>query len=136
MRQCQQREWQSCVVNSACLLSVCLCVCVSVCVCQCIGRLCFSLRASTQARPAAAGSCRLSVRMSVRPSVLFASPPLTVRQGIIDFLLGESRVAAELRGRFVFKLVPMLNPDGVINGNNRTSLSVRQSVHHSGRLHD
>lgn len=30
-----------------------------------------------------------------------------------------------LRERFVFKLVPMLNPDGVIVGNNRCSLSGR-----------
>ena len=36
----------------------------------------------------------------------------------IDF-----KILQELRERFIFKLVPMLNPDGVIVGNNRCSLS-------------
>ena len=40
---------------------------------------------------------------------------------IIDFLLGNSALAKSLRDNFVFKIVPMLNPDGVILGNFRTS---------------
>ena len=31
-------------------------------------------------------------------------------RGILHFLTGESEVAAELRDRFIFKIVPMLNP--------------------------
>ncbi|XP_072529757.1 cytosolic carboxypeptidase 2-like [Salminus brasiliensis] len=48
-----------------------------------------------------------------------------VMKGILDFLLGESPDAALLRDLFVFKLVPMLNPDGVIVGNSRCSLTGR-----------
>ena len=43
--------------------------------------------------------------------------------GLIDFLTGPSNEAAILREKFVFKLIPMLNPDGVINGNYRTNLA-------------
>jgi hypothetical protein len=43
--------------------------------------------------------------------------------GIIDFLTSDNPVAAALRRRFLFRIVPMLNPDGVINGNYRCSLS-------------
>lgn len=42
--------------------------------------------------------------------------------GAIEFLLGESRGARILRKKFVFKIVPMLNPDGVRYGNYRCSL--------------
>ena len=35
-------------------------------------------------------------------------------------LSGNSPVASALRDRFVFKIVPMLNPDGVIIGNTRS----------------
>ncbi|XP_069048451.1 cytosolic carboxypeptidase 2 isoform X3 [Lepisosteus oculatus] len=48
-----------------------------------------------------------------------------VMKGILDFLLGNSEDAALLRDTFVFKLVPMLNPDGVIVGNYRCSLTGR-----------
>ena len=43
--------------------------------------------------------------------------------GILDFLTSDNAVAVALRRRFLFRVVPMLNPDGVINGNYRCSLS-------------
>lgn len=46
-----------------------------------------------------------------------------VVKGLIDFLTGETHVAALLRATFVFVVVPMLNPDGVINGFYRSNLS-------------
>jgi murein tripeptide amidase MpaA len=44
-------------------------------------------------------------------------------EGILQFLVSDEEVAKYLRNNFVFKIIPMLNPDGVIVGNNRTSLS-------------
>lgn len=44
-------------------------------------------------------------------------------RGFIDFITGPSEDAATLRENFVFKIVPMLNPDGVIVGNYRCSLA-------------
>jgi len=45
-------------------------------------------------------------------------------KGAIDFLTDETSEEAEiLRQNFVFKVIPMLNPDGVINGNYRCSLA-------------
>lgn len=44
-------------------------------------------------------------------------------KGVIDFLVSSDPKAVELRDKFVFKIVPMLNPDGVINGNYRCSLA-------------
>ena len=44
-------------------------------------------------------------------------------KGVIDYLLGPSLGARMLRDTFVFKIVPMLNPDGVINGNTRCNVS-------------
>lgn len=45
-------------------------------------------------------------------------------KGLIDFLTDENSEEAEvLRQNFVFKIIPMLNPDGVINGNYRCSLA-------------
>ena len=46
-----------------------------------------------------------------------------VLRGLVDFLLGESVEAQVLRQFFVFKIIPMLNPDGVICGNSRCSLA-------------
>lgn len=42
-------------------------------------------------------------------------------KGFITYLLGESKEAEELRNSTNFFIVPMLNPDGVILGNSRTS---------------
>jgi hypothetical protein len=44
-------------------------------------------------------------------------------KGIVEHLLGDTDVAKALRARFYFVLVPMLNPDGVINGNYRCNLA-------------
>ena len=44
-------------------------------------------------------------------------------EGILQFLVSDDEDAKYLRNNFVFKIIPMLNPDGVIIGNNRTSLS-------------
>ena len=44
-------------------------------------------------------------------------------KGVIDFLTGSSIESKVLRENFIFKIVPMLNPDGVINGNYRCALS-------------
>ncbi|EDO34305.1 predicted protein [Nematostella vectensis] len=39
-----------------------------------------------------------------------------VMKGVLEFLLSAFYTAKHLRDRFIFKIVPMLNPDGVING--------------------
>lgn len=46
-----------------------------------------------------------------------------ILQGMLEFLTSIHPAAVVLRKNFVFKIVPMLNPDGVINGNYRCSLS-------------
>ena len=44
-------------------------------------------------------------------------------QGFLKFIAGNTQEAINLRKRVVFKVIPMTNPDGVIAGNYRTSLS-------------
>ncbi|NWS74582.1 CBPC2 carboxypeptidase, partial [Crotophaga sulcirostris] len=44
-------------------------------------------------------------------------------QGFLDFLLSAHADAQLLRQLFLFKVVPMLNPDGVVVGNSRCSLA-------------
>lgn len=48
---------------------------------------------------------------------------LSSSQGCIDFLTGDTFEAEELRKQLVFKVVPMLCPDGVINGSYRCGLA-------------
>ncbi|XP_059174977.1 cytosolic carboxypeptidase 6-like [Physella acuta] len=50
------------------------------------------------------------------------TPSSFVCQGIIDFLVSNHPIAKILRDHLVFKIVPMLNPDGVYLGNYRCSL--------------
>ena len=42
-----------------------------------------------------------------------------VIQGLIEFLLSNEAKAISLRKNYIFKIIPMLNPDGVIRGNFR-----------------
>ena len=51
------------------------------------------------------------------------TPSSFVCEGMMKYLLGDTPEAASLRDSFVFKFIPMLNPDGVINGSYRCSLS-------------
>jgi len=44
-------------------------------------------------------------------------------EGILNFLTSNTKEAQILRDKFVFKIIPMLNPDGVIHGNYRCSLA-------------
>jgi len=37
-------------------------------------------------------------------------------EGLIDFLLSEDPGAQQVRENFIFKIIPMMNPDGIFNG--------------------
>lgn len=56
-------------------------------------------------------------------------PPLMISttnrvvQGFINFISGPSDEARYLRDMYVFHVVPMLNPEGVVSGNSRCSLN-------------
>lgn len=51
------------------------------------------------------------------------APASWMMHGFLKFLVGNSTAAKELRKRYIFKIVPMINVDGVVVGNYRTSLS-------------
>jgi murein tripeptide amidase MpaA len=40
-------------------------------------------------------------------------------EGLIRWLLSEDDAASSIRKHFIVKIIPMLNPDGVIHGNSR-----------------
>lgn len=42
--------------------------------------------------------------------------------GFLEFLLSNHPISSILRENFIFKIIPMLNPDGVFLGNNRCNL--------------
>ncbi|CAB1120211.1 unnamed protein product [Ectocarpus sp. CCAP 1310/34] len=44
-------------------------------------------------------------------------------KGVLDYLSSDCHCAVALRDKFIFKIVPMLNPDGVVVGNYRCSLA-------------
>jgi murein tripeptide amidase MpaA len=44
--------------------------------------------------------------------------------GVLEYLTSDDEGSKYLRNNFVFKIIPMLNPDGVIIGNYRCSLSL------------
>ena len=45
-----------------------------------------------------------------------------IMRGFIDYVLGDTKEARTIRKNYIVKIVPMLNPDGVIYGNYRASL--------------
>lgn len=69
-------------------------------------------------------------RFGYKPAVFLSgrvhpgeTPASWMMKGILDFLVGDSPSAILLRKMFVIFVVPILNPDGVILGNNRCSLA-------------
>ena len=46
-----------------------------------------------------------------------------IMEGCVEILLGDEPQSKKLRDVYVFKVIPMLNPDGVIVGNYRCSLA-------------
>jgi murein tripeptide amidase MpaA len=44
-------------------------------------------------------------------------------EGFLEFIVSNEKEAKALRDAYVFKIIPMLNPDGVIVGNYRTNLN-------------
>lgn len=51
------------------------------------------------------------------------TPASWMMQGFLNYLCSDSYQSKQLRKRIVFKIIPMLNPDGVIIGNYRTSMA-------------
>lgn len=43
-------------------------------------------------------------------------------EGLLKELVSNSHIAQMLRSRYIFYIIPMLNPDGVMAGNSRTSM--------------
>ena len=62
-----------------------------------------------------------------------------IKKGFLEFLCSSHADAKNLRRTFIFKIVPMLNPDGVIIGNHRTGVCGndlnRQYINPDERLH-
>ncbi|UJR13507.1 hypothetical protein I4U23_000521 [Adineta vaga] len=46
-------------------------------------------------------------------------------RGLLEYITSNDKIAQKLRSQLVFKIIPMLNPDGVIVGNYRCSLTGR-----------
>ncbi|KAG0714549.1 Cytosolic carboxypeptidase 1 [Chionoecetes opilio] len=46
-----------------------------------------------------------------------------VMEGVLDRLMQDSAISRQLLDKYIFKIVPMLNPEGVIHGNHRCGLT-------------
>jgi murein tripeptide amidase MpaA len=44
-------------------------------------------------------------------------------RGFLDYITSDNASAQKLREKLIFKIIPMLNPDGVVHGNYRCSLA-------------
>ncbi|KAJ8937163.1 hypothetical protein NQ318_009365 [Aromia moschata] len=51
------------------------------------------------------------------------SPSSFVCQGLLELLISSNSIAAALREHIIFKIIPMLNPDGVFLGNYRSTVA-------------
>ena len=51
------------------------------------------------------------------------SPSSWIMRGILHYITGKTDTAEALRKHYIFKIVPMINPDGVIVGNTRCNLA-------------
>jgi hypothetical protein len=76
------------------------------------------------------GPCSSIEESNARPSIVLSARvhpgeamASYMMHGMIDFLTSEAPEAQQLRQRYIFKIIPMLNPDGVIHGNYRCSLA-------------
>jgi len=83
---------------------------------------------------------KINVKNKIRLILIIArthpgeSPSSYVCQGFIEFLLNNNQLSNILRENFIFKIIPMLNPDGVFLGNNRCNLighDLNRSWHHA-----
>ena len=50
-------------------------------------------------------------------------------QGLIDFLVSKHKVATLLREKLIFKIVPMMNPDGVFLGNSKVEIVIYKHIY-------
>ncbi len=70
-----------------------------------------------------------SSEVAARPYVILSgrvhpgeTPASYILHGVLDFLCSSAPEAKQLRNLFVFKVIPMLNIDGVVEGNKRTNI--------------
>lgn len=94
------------------------------------GNKCDLLTITTQRGVQGQGQGQGQSTVDNRPSIIISarvhpgeSNASYMMHGILEFLTSDHPHAVTLRDCFVFKIVPMLNPDGVIHGNYRCSLA-------------
>lgn len=88
------------------------------------GNTVYLLTITNPSQSAMAGAAKKAIILTARvhPGETNSS---WVMRGFLDFILSDAPDAQLLRDLFIFKVVPMLNPDGVIVGNYRCSLAGR-----------
>ena len=50
------------------------------------------------------------------------TPASFVCEGLIDYFLAKDKESEYIRKNYEIKIIPMVNPDGVVSGNYRTNL--------------
>ncbi|EKX45269.1 hypothetical protein GUITHDRAFT_71510, partial [Guillardia theta CCMP2712] len=87
--------------------------------CRSVGQRECPLVSITEPEGEAAKRTTIFISSRVHPG---ETPASWVMHGLLEFLTSEEEKAKSLRRQHVFKLVPMMNVDGVMAGNCRTSL--------------